>query len=298
MDDIGTYREHEFSTFRNPTVDTLELGRKKHHVPLLFEIDVTEGSRRLREFKSEGGQGISFTAWAMKCVGRAVSDHKHVHALRKGRRRRIVFDDVDISVLIEKSVSRNDGRSETLPMPYVVRRTNEKSVKSIHTEIRAAQEAPLLKDEVQIGSPRQAFVTRLFAVLPRFLRNLILWRPLMNDPFLAKRTMGTVVVTSIGNIGKGGGSGWAIPTGIHSLIVALGCIAKRPGVIGDAIEIREYLSTTVLFDHDVIDGAPVARFVQRLKELLETCYGLGEIVGPGSISGTSENLPHRLRDPG
>jgi pyruvate/2-oxoglutarate dehydrogenase complex dihydrolipoamide acyltransferase (E2) component len=41
-------------------------------------------------------------------------------------------------------------------------------------------------------------------------------------------------------------------------------------------EIREYLSMTVLFDHDVVDGAPVARFVQRLKELLETCYGLDE----------------------
>ena len=274
MDDIGTYQEHEFSSFRNPTVDTLELGRKKHHVPVLFEIDVTEGSKRLREIKAEGGQGISFTAWVLKCIGRAVSDHKHIHALRKGRGRLIVFDDVDISVVIERSVYRNDGQPETLPMPYVVRKANEKGVKAIHAEIRAAQEAPLVKDEVQIGSPRQAFAARLFAVLPGFLRKLILWRPLMNDPFLAKKTMGTVVVTSIGNIGKGGGSSWAIPTGIHSLIVAVGGTARRPGVIGDAIEIRKHLSMTVLFDHDVIDGAPAARFVQRLKELLETCYGL------------------------
>jgi len=88
--------------------------------------------------------------------------------------------------------------------------------------------------------------------------------------------MGTVVVTSIGNIGKGSGYGWAIPIGIHPLIIALGSIARKPGVVGDTIEIREYLSTTVLFDHDVIDGAPVARFVQRLKELLETCFGLSE----------------------
>lgn len=274
MDDIGTYQEHEFPTFRNPTVDTLELGRKKHHVPVLFEIDVTEGRKRLREIKAEGGQGVSFTAWVLKCIGRAVSDHKHIHALRKGRRRLIVFDDVDISVVIERPVRPNVGRSETLPMPYVVRRANEKTLKAIHTEIRAAQAAPLVKDEVQIGSPRQAYATRLFALLPGFLRKLILWWPLMNNPFLTKRTMGTVVVTSIGNIGKSGGSSWAIPTGIHSLIVAVGSIARKPGVIGGAIEIREFLSMTVLFDHDVIDGAPVARFVQRLKELLETCHGL------------------------
>lgn len=28
-------------------------------------------------------------------------------------------------------------------------------------------------------------------------------------------------------------------------------------------------SVTVSFDHDVIDGAPAARFTQRLKELME-----------------------------
>ena len=74
--------------------------------------------------------------------------------------------------------------------------------------------------------------------------------------------------------GKGGGYGWAIPIGIHPLVVALGRIAKKPGVVGETIAIREYLSLTILFDHDVIDGAPVARFAQRLQELLETGYGL------------------------
>ena len=49
MDYIGTYQEHKFSTFRNPTVDTLELGRKKHHVPVLFEIDVCDFSRKYRQ---------------------------------------------------------------------------------------------------------------------------------------------------------------------------------------------------------------------------------------------------------
>jgi hypothetical protein len=38
--------------------------------------------------------------------------------------------------------------------------------------------------------------------------------------------------------------------------------------------IREYLCVTVSMDHDIIDGAPAARFVQRLKELVEGGYGL------------------------
>ena len=276
MDDIGTYQERPFSTFRNPTIDILEHGLKKHHVPCLFEIDVTEGRKYLRELKAESGEGISFTAWVMKCIGQAVSDHKHIHALRKGRKRLIVFDDVDISVVVERSVSHSGVPSETLPMPYVVRRANEKSVREIHTEIRAAQQASVAKDEVQIAARRNKLITGLFAGLPGWLRSLIVWRRLANDPFLTKKTMGTVIVTSIGNIGKGGGYGWAIPIGIHSLIVTIGSIARKPGVVGDSIEIREYLSMTVLFDHDVTDGAPVARFVQRLKELLEARHGLGD----------------------
>ena len=70
----------------------------------------------------------------MKCIGQAVSEHKEVHAIRKGKRKVIIFDDVDISVQIEKVV---DGQHR--PMPYVVRKANEKSVKEITDEIQAAR---------------------------------------------------------------------------------------------------------------------------------------------------------------
>ena len=40
------------------------------------------------------------------------------------------------------------------------------------------------------------------------------------------------------------------------------------------IEPRERLSLTLVFDHDVIDGAPAARFARRLVELIESGYGL------------------------
>jgi pyruvate/2-oxoglutarate dehydrogenase complex dihydrolipoamide acyltransferase (E2) component len=34
------------------------------------------------------------------------------------------------------------------------------------------------------------------------------------------------------------------------------------------------MNVTVIFDHDVIDGAPAARFTRRLVELIESGYGL------------------------
>lgn len=54
----------------------------------------------------------------------------------------------------------------------------------------------------------------------------------------------------------------------------VGGIARKPVVVQDRIEPREVLSLTVAFDHDVVDGAPAARFTERLKELIESGYGL------------------------
>ena len=40
------------------------------------------------------------------------------------------------------------------------------------------------------------------------------------------------------------------------------------------LEAHEHLCLTLSFDHDIVDGAPAARFAQHLKELLESGYGL------------------------
>ena len=81
-------------------------------------------------------------------------------------------------------------------------------------------------------------------------------------------------MTSVGMFGNG--SGWAIPFGVHTLDIALGGIAEKPGVIDGRIEIREYLCLTISFDHDIIDGAPAARFTTRLAELIASGFGLCE----------------------
>lgn len=67
-----------------------------------------------------------------------------------------------------------------------------------------------------------------------------------------------------------------IPIGVQPLMFALGAITKEAGVINEKIEIREILHTTILFDHDIIDGTPAARFLTRLKEYIESGFGLAE----------------------
>jgi pyruvate dehydrogenase E2 component (dihydrolipoamide acetyltransferase) len=52
-------------------------------------------------------------------------------------------------------------------------------------------------------------------------------------------------------------------------ILGIGAIVKKPVVIGDLIGIRPMMTLTLAFDHRLVDGAAAARFLQRLKHLVE-----------------------------
>jgi pyruvate/2-oxoglutarate dehydrogenase complex dihydrolipoamide acyltransferase (E2) component len=274
--DSDRFEEFPFPISRTAGMDLVSAGKKINHIPVLLEVDISKARALIQSIKDKTGERISFTAWIICCLARAASEHKRIHAMRQGRKKLVLFDDVDVSTVIQRRME--DGpSSDTLPMPYIIRKANEKTLEQIHSEIRNAQTHPLAKGEQSIGQEIKLpppWILRLSFALPGFIRS-IYWTYLRSDPFFAKKTMGTVVVTSVGMFGKVGSGGvWGIPIGVHPLVVAIGGIARKPGVIKEAIEIREYLSLTILFDHDVTDGAAVATFVQCFRELLENACGL------------------------
>jgi pyruvate dehydrogenase E2 component (dihydrolipoamide acetyltransferase) len=55
----------------------------------------------------------------------------------------------------------------------------------------------------------------------------------------------------------------------ESAILAVGKIIKKPVVLDDEIVIRPMMNLTLSCDHRVIDGAQGARFLQRIKQILE-----------------------------
>jgi len=90
---------------------------------------------------------------------------------------------------------------------------------------------------------------------------------------IKKKHFGTIGVAAIGM--KGILPGGVIPMGASTTIfVVVGGITKKPGVINDEIAIREYLHLTITADHDIVDGGPLARFVERLTKLIENAYGI------------------------
>jgi pyruvate/2-oxoglutarate dehydrogenase complex dihydrolipoamide acyltransferase (E2) component len=109
----------------------------------------------------------------------------------------------------------------------------------------------------------------VFVRLPGFARRLFL-RTLLATPRLVKALYGTVMVSSLGMFGRA--NGWALPVPNHTLQITLGGIDEKPGVVDHQVVVRKMMSVTVSFDHDIVDCAPAARFMQRLKKLVERGY--------------------------
>ncbi|MFW9964035.1 MAG: 2-oxo acid dehydrogenase subunit E2 [Candidatus Sifarchaeia archaeon] len=236
----------------------------KHRIYGLVEIDVTDARKFISDYEARTGEKLSFTGWVIKCVGQAVSEHNEIQAMKKGKKKLIVFDDVDVGMIIERQVG-----SQRFATSYCVRKANEKSFRQIHDEIRQAQKGEIIEESESNEKPPAS--VRIFSRLPNLLRKLY-WRKIRTDPFLRKRLMGTVAVTAVGMFGKGGG--WAIPIGLHSAVFALGGISTKPRNYSNPTELGEFLNMTVMFDEEVSLGAPATRFLARLSELMQSGFGL------------------------
>ncbi len=59
----------------------------------------------------------------------------------------------------------------------------------------------------------------------------------------------------------------------EAAILGVGRIAPKPVVIeGDKVAVRQMLTLSLVFDHRLIDGAPAARFLQAIKQVIEEPY--------------------------
>lgn len=264
MERIGKYEIKPFSKYRKNVTLIVSEGWRKHSINILLEINVTNALKLIRKYKKKG-KDISFTAWIIKCVSKALEEHKELNAYRVGRNKIAIFDDVDVAIPIEKLVNK-----ETIPMAYIIRRANEKSVEDITKEIREAQ-----KEEgksTQVLMKQLNWVEKFALSSPFFIKKLLLIL-LRKRGLLKKKYMGTVGVTSTGMFSKF--SGWAIPLGgVNSILVVINGITKKPMVVENKIEVEDCLHLVLTFDHDLADGGPISRFTSRLVEIIENSFGL------------------------
>lgn len=255
-----------FPRSRRLIVDVGQATRARPTISGLILADVTSARQRMRDHQGINRRELSLTAYIAACVGRAVATDRQVHAVRDLRGRLVRFDDVDINVLVEVQL---EGRS--FPMNHVVRAADKRSVADISDELhrikRHPSESPTL---------RLAGVMRVFLALPAALRRRAI-RLLYRLPDRQKALAGTVGLTAVGMFARGGG--WGTGLQVHPLEVVVGGIAMMPALVAGDVTSREHIHLTLSFDHDIVDGAPAARFSSHLRELIEAPDGL--IADPG-----------------
>ena len=262
---------------RRAWLSTMDLAGPQHRMYGLLEVDVTAAKAWIAEEKARTGVGLSFTGFLIHCLARAVAEHKEVQAYRKGRGQLVVYDDVDVGMLIEHRAGL---------MGHVIRRADRKTYREIHDEIRAVQAAPAPAGRGMPPWFRAAM--RLPWPLSRLVKAVV-GAAARRDPTTVVAMSGTTFISAVGMFGKGHG-GWAVSPTPHSLSLFVGGIVRKPAVVADRIEIRDLLDLTVMFDHDVVDGAPATRFVRRLVELIERGPAT-----PGESEGSSQELSPRSR---
>lgn len=260
MDTSGTAVEG-VSPQQQLTVDYMQMAGHRSNVHGLVEIDVTDARERIRTIEAETGTRVSFTAFLVACLAATVAEQPHVQRYRDWRGRIHEFESVDVNVLIEREV---DGRRHGIP--HVIRNAGQRTIQSIQDEIRRVKAGN--------GRPSEPGVAGLMRRLPGVLRRQI-WRLPQLFPRRWKYLAGTVAVTSVGMFGTG--TGWVISPTNYTLQLSVGGIGTKPRLVDGELRSREILSLTATFDHDVVDGAPAARFVSRLGEHIEACYGLEEL---------------------
>lgn len=242
------YRIERLSRARRALAAGQELARKRHLMYGLVEADLTTPRQWLRAHRERTGEGLSLTAYVVTCVARALADFPELNAFRRGRSL-VYLEEIIIEVLVERRI---DGQQAVSYLP--IRHADAKSLREVHDEIRTAQST----SGEAIAGQRWLERVPVFAVpwLIRWMRRSIRWALRLG-------------VAGVNNVGTGTtAAGWGLSPGAGTLAVTLGGITRRPGLVGGELSEREIAQVTLTVDHDVVDGAPAARFTARLLELL------------------------------
>jgi pyruvate/2-oxoglutarate dehydrogenase complex dihydrolipoamide acyltransferase (E2) component len=251
----GGYRIEPFVMERQMVAAVGSEARRQNNIHAMIEVDVHKARGLIQQHKARTGESLSFTAFTVTCLGQALAHYPSFNAFRKGRRL-IVLDDVTISVQVEREI-----HGVRTPEPLGIREAQRKTYRQIHDEIREAQEHAPDEFGGLSGAGWVRFIpSSLFRVFIRLAARSI----------RMMQQYGAVGVTAVGMFGPRDQAGWLLPlVGGASVAVAIGGIVQRPVLRNGELENHEHLCLTVTFNHDIVDGAPAARFLKTFSEYLK-----------------------------
>jgi len=237
-----------------------------HPMVALLELDVTDALAAIDALRQRGVR-VSLFAFLVRCIAAAIAEHPDLNLVRHGRRL-VRFEDVDVSVPVEVRTAAGD-----FPREVVIRRAQDQSAPDIYSELETARTRHCETGEMSDEDRWARRAMRAIRWLPRFVRIGII-RLIVKSAFRIKERGGTTLVTSVGKFAAIPGHAFTFSTGPRAAVFVVGGVVDKPWAHAGEIVLRSVLSLSVIVDHDLVDGAPAARFAERLRELVESADGL------------------------
>ncbi len=244
---------------RNVVLDIMAEGRRKNTIQLLFDADASAMLDQLQHINSQrtaqNTTQITVTSYIAKALADTVAAAPRIHAYRNSRNELVIFDNVDLSVMIERKVE-----GARMPIPYIVRAANQKPLDELDQMLQTARTMPLYTD----NGPLSKLEAQFFS-LPRFIRKMV-WFFIRRDPHLFREVAGTVGLTSLPAHMSHRTIGTPItPMTLTLLVGAVSPVLKMEN--GQVVE-RQIIQMNLSADHDVVDGAQMMRFVEAFRTRL------------------------------
>jgi len=255
-----SFKEKPWPVLRNSIVDLLSTAKNQHNIKGFFEVDITDCKNSITLQQKKDRQAYSLIAYLLWCYGKAIGEHKEIHAMRKGKKI-VMFDEVDINFMLEKTLPGGIK----IPVAYILRSANKKSYLEIHHEIRMAMKKDLSDNKI-------VKARRRIATYPKFIRKFI-WNRIETNPLLHKKHRGTAALTAVGMF-TGNRAFWASPDSPFPCTLAAGSMYDKVVYHNGELCKRNMWCLTLIVNHDLVDGAPASRFGDRFCSLLESGEGL------------------------
>jgi len=252
MNTSPRYKKIPLGFNRLAVIASATVSKEKNTIHCITEADITEPRRLISEHFARTGNKLSLTAYKVKCLADTIAIHPNLNSFIKGRQL-VILDEVTVSVLVEREL-----QGEKVPEPMAIRGAQNKSYIQISDEIRNAADNTTEK----LGS--LAGMTWI-SLIPGFLLKTFIRIADKNIKMAEK--YGKVAVTAVGMFNKE--SVWFIPHGSATVLITIGGINRKKELSVEGVVEREYLCLTASFDHNIVDGAPAARFLKQFTDTIK-----------------------------
>jgi pyruvate dehydrogenase E2 component (dihydrolipoamide acetyltransferase) len=204
-------------------------------VTLTTEVDATELVRLRAQLKNDSAAGLAVPGYndlLVKLVAHALLEHPALNARLEG-------DAIVQFAAVHIGLAVDTPRGLLVP---VLRDAASKTVRQL------ASESAALVEQARAGRlGPEALTGSTFSLTNLGMYDIDLFTPIINTPECAILGLGRIQAKQV-------------------------VIDAAAAIAAERVAIRQMMGLSLTFDHRLVDGAPAARFLQRVKQFIEQPY--------------------------